>query len=636
MKKLLLVLAMLPSLIWAQRNCGSNDHHVYMMGTDPNYVQRQQQIEEQTQEFVAHYDENSDRALVTIPVVFHVIYNGSTNNISDAQILSQLQVLNQDFRKLNQDASLTPSIFSAADPNIEFCLATVDPNGNATTGITRTSTTVASWSTNDYMKYSVRGGKDAWDRNKYLNIWVCTMSGGILGYAQFPGGAAATDGVVIDYRYLGTTGTATAPFNKGRTATHEVGHWLNLRHIWGDANCGSDLVSDTPTHNTSNYGCPAYPHLSTCTGTPVEMTMNYMDYTDDACMYMFSAGQSARMQALFGSGGARASLMTSNGCGTPTPVVCGVPGLGTTTGITQTAATINWSAVSDASAYNIQYKLSTATTWTTTTSTGLSLALIGLTAGTTYNFAVSATCPAGTGNLSSTGSFTTAAVVSACTDNYESNNTLGSAKSMPKNTSITAKISSSTDKDYFKFTTTNSDKNIRIELFNLPADYDVKLYRGNTLISTSANSSNTPESIVYNNGPKGTYKVYVYGYNGAYNSNLCYSLRANTSSVAFREIETTESSDALTVENRNNGIAIVNAYPNPTQGKLNVSLMSDTEGEVNVALFDLTGRKIIEQNWFAFAGNNAIELSLDALPVGSYVLMVKDAKGSDTRIIQKD
>ena len=178
---------------------------------------------------------------------------------------------------MNQDASLTPSIFSAADPNIEFCLATVDPSGNATTGITRTSTTTASWTTNDYMKYSVRGGKDAWDRNKYLNIWVCTMSGGILGYAQFPGGAAVTDGVVIDYRYLGTTGTATAPFNKGRTATHEVGHWLNLRHIWGDANCGSDLVSDTPTHNTSNYGCPTYPHLSTCTGTPVEMTMNYMD-----------------------------------------------------------------------------------------------------------------------------------------------------------------------------------------------------------------------------------------------------------------------------------------------------------------------------------------------------------------------
>ena len=634
MKKLLLILAMLPSLIWAQRNCGSNDHHVYMMGADPNYIQRQQEIEEQTQDFVAHYDQNADRALVTIPVVFHVIYNGSTNNISDAQILSQLQVLNQDFRRLNQDASLTPSIFSAADPNIEFCLATVDPSGNATTGITRTSTTTASWTTNDYMKYSIRGGKDAWDATKYLNIWVCTMSGGILGYAQFPGGAAVSDGVVIDYRYLGTTGTATAPFNKGRTATHEVGHWLNLRHIWGDANCGSDLVNDTPTHNTSNYGCPTYPHLSTCTGTPVEMTMNYMDYTDDACMYMFSTGQSTRMQALFGSGGARASLMTSNGCGTPTPVVCGVPSLGTTSGITQTAATINWSAVSGATIYNVQYKLSTSATWTNTTTAGLSLSLTGLTAGTVYNFAVSATCPAGTGNLSATGSFTTTAVVSACTDNYESNNSLSAAKTMAKNIDITAKISSSSDKDYFKFTTTTSDKNIRIDLFNLPADYDVKLYRNNTLVSTSANSGTTSETIVYNNGATGTYRVYVYGYNSAFNATLCYSLRASTSSVAFREMQQEETTDAVFTES--NGLAIANAYPNPTQGKLNVSLNSDEEGEVSVALFDLTGRKIIEQNWFAYVGSNAIELSLDALPSSSYVLVVKGPKGSDTRIIQKD
>ncbi|MEZ5053960.1 MAG: M43 family zinc metalloprotease [Chitinophagales bacterium] len=107
---------------------------------------------------------------------------------------------------------------------------------------------------------------------------------------------------------MGRVGTATAPFNKGRTATHEVGHWLNLRHIWGDATCGSDLVSDTPTHNTANYGCPAAGHKSTCSGTPVEMWMNYMDYTDDACMYMFSNGQKSRILATFASGGPRASF----------------------------------------------------------------------------------------------------------------------------------------------------------------------------------------------------------------------------------------------------------------------------------------------------------------------------------------
>nr|WP_218155326.1 M43 family zinc metalloprotease [Chitinophaga sp. YR627] len=139
-----------------------------------------------------------------------------------------------------------------------------------------------------------------------MNIWIVgAMSGGVIGYAQFPGGAAATDGVVIADDCFGNTGTATSPFNKGRTATHEIGHWLNLRHIWGDATCGNDFVGDTPTQNAPNYGCPGYPHLSTCAGNPIEMTMNYMDYTDDRCMYMFTAGQKTRMLATFLTGGGR-------------------------------------------------------------------------------------------------------------------------------------------------------------------------------------------------------------------------------------------------------------------------------------------------------------------------------------------
>ena len=233
--------------------------------------------------------------------------------------------------------NLIPSTFSSlvADAEINFCLANRDPNGNATTGIVRVQTSQTSFSTNDGMKSASSGGSNAWPTNQYLNIWVCNMSGGILGYAQFPGGAAATDGVVIGYTCFGTTGTAQAPFNRGRTATHEVGHWLNLRHIWGDATCGSDLVSDTPVHNTSNYGCPSHPRSNSC-GTSAEMFMNYMDYVDDACMQMFSNGQKARMQALFVSGGARAGLATSPGCsgstgggGTSTPSYCAATGSNT-------------------------------------------------------------------------------------------------------------------------------------------------------------------------------------------------------------------------------------------------------------------------------------------------------------------
>jgi hypothetical protein len=157
-------------------------------------------------------------------------------------------------------------------------------------------------------KVASKGGIAPTSPTSYMNMWVCTLAGGVLGYAQFPGGSSATDGVVILNTAFGRTGTAAAPFNRGRTGTHEVGHWLNLRHIWGDATCGSDLVTDTPTHNTANYGCQAAGHRSTCTGTPIEMWMNYMDYTDDRCMYMFSAGQKSRMLATFASGGGRVSF----------------------------------------------------------------------------------------------------------------------------------------------------------------------------------------------------------------------------------------------------------------------------------------------------------------------------------------
>ena len=178
-------------------------------------------IEQKTQDFIRG-NQNQLRAVITIPVVVHVIYNTTTQNISDAQIQSQITVLNNDFRRTNADqTTLWPQ---AADSEIQFCLVNVDPNGLSTTGITRTQTSVTSFSTNDAMKFSAQGGKDAWNTSKYLNIWVCNIGGGILGYAQFPGGgSASTDGVVIGFNYFGTTGTATAPFNKGRTAKWGTG-----------------------------------------------------------------------------------------------------------------------------------------------------------------------------------------------------------------------------------------------------------------------------------------------------------------------------------------------------------------------------------------------------------------------------
>lgn len=291
----------LPDVPATVRQCASYEVLQQQLKDDPTLQQRMDEIEAFTNKFASNPQTNvlqTDGTLL-IPVVVNVLYRTAAENISLAQIQSQIDVLNEDYAATNADVNTTTTYGSvkAGDTKIRFVLDAV----------VRRSTTKTSWSTNNAMKKSAQGIAPTSPTTK-LNMWSCNMGGGILGYAQFPGGAAATDGVVIDNNAFGRTGTVVAPFNKGRTATHEVGHWLNLRHIWGDATCGNDQVGDTPLHNTSNFGCPAAGHRSTCTGTPVEMTMNYMDYTDDACMYMFSAGQKTRMQATYAVGGPRASF----------------------------------------------------------------------------------------------------------------------------------------------------------------------------------------------------------------------------------------------------------------------------------------------------------------------------------------
>ncbi|VXC15152.1 Ulilysin [Flavobacterium sp. 9AF] len=282
----------------AHRGCASDEVLLRQLKEDPGLAQRMKDIELQTADAIANG--RIVNGVMEIPVVFNVLYRTAAENISDAQLQSQIDVLNQDFNAQNADFNTPNNPYSSVRANvgIRFVLDAIN----------RKSTTKSSWGTRDTMKKSNRGGINPTSPTTKLNIWVCTIGGGILGYAQFPGGSSATDGVVLDSKYTGNTGTATYPFNLGRTATHEVGHWMNLRHIWGDATCGSDLVADTPTHNTANYGVPAVGHTSTCAGTPLEMYMNYMDYTDDRGMYMFSNDQKDRMLAIFNVGGSRASF----------------------------------------------------------------------------------------------------------------------------------------------------------------------------------------------------------------------------------------------------------------------------------------------------------------------------------------
>ncbi|MFM9027251.1 MAG: fibronectin type III domain-containing protein [Bacteroidota bacterium] len=811
MKKFLLLISVFASVVLASyassqgRICGTMDVLATQLAQDPSFAQRMQEIENQTLSYISQQSsKNSNRTnmVVTIPVVFHVVYNTSTQNVSDAQLLAQLNQLNLDFAKLNSDASSIPSVFStvAANTQIQFCLAQRTPTGAVTNGIERRQTTVTSFSTNDNMKFFSSGGLDAWNASQYLNIWTCNMSGGILGYAQFPGGSASTDGVVLQFNTVGSMlspYSGGAPYNLGRTATHEVGHWLNLRHIWGDANCGSDLVNDTPTHNTSNYGCPAYPHYSTCTGTPIEMTMNYMDYTDDACMYMFTAGQSTRMNALFASGGARAGLVSSlgcvvpNTCGAPTGVTasnlsssgvtiswtpstsatsytvqycisgttncttttttgssvtlsgltpgtaytysitssctngtsaavngtfttfsanCGDPtnliatpsttaaaatltwigvsgatnytvqyktttsttwtstttsatsfnatGLASSatynwqvrancigiTGnfvagsdfttvaiscgnpsglaagsITSTGATLSWTAVSGASSYNVQYKTSSATSWTTVTTTTTSRTLTGLTAGTTYNWQVSAVCSNGASSSYVAGpNFTTLA--QACTDNYESNNTRSAAKTIPQNTSITGLIPTSSDRDWFKFTTTSPNTNIRISLSNLPFDYDISLYNssGSTL-ATSQNSGTTSEQIIRNTTSAASYFIQVYPYGTSnFSSTGCYTLLVSTGSTAYR---LNENNNLVEVKNEIDLNDFI-LYPNPAQNVININYHALENGTANIRFFDLLGKVMIDQQMLVNGGYNKLSFDLTDFNKGVYFVEI--------------
>jgi hypothetical protein len=285
-----------------RRQCGSMEAHERLSELYSSFRTNQNRIESFTaRSITSGLAARVARQLISIPVVVHVVSKKAEEDISDSQIKSQIAVLNKDFRATNTDATTTPSVWSGlvADANILFALATKDPKGKATTGITRTATTRTSFGADDSVKTKAGGGAPAWPAGRYLNLWVCNLGGGLLGYAQFPGGPAKTDGVVILHSAFGTSGTAAAPFNLGRTATHEIGHWLNLRHIWGDENdcSGIDHVSDTPNAQLPNYGSPAFPHISCDNGPNGDMFMNYMDYVDDAAMVMFTPGQITRMNA---------------------------------------------------------------------------------------------------------------------------------------------------------------------------------------------------------------------------------------------------------------------------------------------------------------------------------------------------
>lgn len=313
----------------APKRCGTTEHLAWRKQQDPSLQARMDKIETKIQTWMKYPQlTTTTNSIVYIPVVVHVVYNNANatiEDIPDSLVQKQIDVLNRDFSRTNTDWTNTPSVWQplVADCGIQFCLASKDPNGNPTTGILHKSRATTSWSTNDNVKYTISGGDDAWPASNYLNIWVCNLTGE-LGYTSPPGSSGTADGVVVRYSTLpgGTYCCSPNNYDLGRTLTHEVGHWLNLFHIWGDdggACTGSDLVSDTPNQGNNNYACPTFPHVSCSNGPDGDMFMNYMDYTDDNCLYMFTNGQSQRMQATLNV--IRPSILTSAASNCPTGTV---------------------------------------------------------------------------------------------------------------------------------------------------------------------------------------------------------------------------------------------------------------------------------------------------------------------------
>ncbi|MFT3705502.1 MAG: M43 family zinc metalloprotease [Agriterribacter sp.] len=301
-----------------------------------DHPQQKAAYEQRQQEFQKRYElvrrqksgalvQQRLNAIVTIPVVVHIVMQDPTL-VTDDQVQSQIDVLNADYAGNNADSVKIPAAFKSVfgKSQLRFCLAQRTPQNNPSNGIVRTSSTTESIAgEGDPIKYASMGGADSWDPDKYLNIWVCKMSGSTdLGYTFNPGlGIASAElGFVNAYHAFGTIGTATAPFNKGRTATHEIGHYFNLQHIWGANNCtssctDSDDVDDTPNQDKCFFGTPVFPQTDACTTiSPGVMFMNYMDYSDDAAMCMFTAGQADRMETAITTFSELTPLMTSNGC----------------------------------------------------------------------------------------------------------------------------------------------------------------------------------------------------------------------------------------------------------------------------------------------------------------------------------
>ena len=625
--------------------CISNEYEAYLAELNPKRATKEQfenWLAPLIQEYKLQQQTSSQSGgIIYIPVVVHVIHNGdaygTNENITDEQVQSQITVMTQDFRRMvGTPGYNTNSV--GADTQIEFVLAKVDPNGNPTNGINRVNLCQDSWSTtaiNSTVKPST-----IWDPTLYMNMWSVNFTdGSLLGYAQFPdasglpglntsGGAANTDGVVAGYRFFGSSDLATgnfqAPFDKGRTMTHEVGHYLGLRHIWGDGGCTvDDFCADTPVAGAANYGCPA--GTNSCTGTSYpgnDMIENYMDYTDDTCMNIFTQNQKDRMVVIMNNAARRASLKTStkdiaiplfandaeviieNSCGAVSPT-CANPNPTSPAKIVSLYNRGNTTMTAATLSYNMDGGTAYTQNWTGSLAPN-KFAYVTLTNTTT----------SGTLNVSVTS-------VNGTTDQRASNNTAsktfgaGGGSSLPNHAFTT-----------FNFTLIG-DRYGTETTWNLKNAAGTTLYSGGPYTNLSTNTTQTlVNNVTWTLPANGCYTFTI---NDSYGDGICcaygsgsYTITTNSgATVVANSTAFTGSTESKSFSNNalsTDAFELVNAivlYPNPAKNNITVNIPNGIQLEkASYSIYNALGQKVLVNA----ISNNIQDVNISNLSTGVYVI----------------
>ncbi len=624
------------------RSCSAHEIHARKMASDTQYAASHRALEDYTVRYLDEYLLRNEAAnktgLITVPVVFHIISNGEPvgtgANIADAQILSQLQVLNEDMRRTNPDAVNTPARFQgvAADCQVEFCIALQDPQGVPALGINRINGGQPDW---DVQQIENLKPTLAWDPNRYLNIYVLDLftRTGALGFATFPvSPVPLNDGIVCDFRTVGRfpanpfNNFFNGSFNLGRTATHEIGHWLNCFHIWGDDGnlcIGSDNVGDTPNQAGPTPGCPQGGNvIFSCNNAPNgNMFMNYLDLTDDACMNMYSLGQKVRMDATFDF--IRTGFLNSTRCDR----------LFTTTNITAVAATLTWSPWIGVAGYNVRWRIIGGNgVWTNGFAAVNTLNIAGLTPSpnpaafqfTAYEWQVQPIFANGTGAFSGSQLFRTLGLAPPVVCPYDPNENAVFGPYLMPGTQNQGIICPATDRDRFVIMNNYMQGGtLRIILSNLVLDYDIELRNvaNNNLLASSVNAGLVNDTIRYSNFPMGNYYVYVFAKMPGIVAVQPYTVRM----LLFPP------GAPLPPGMRTAPETALRVYPNPAKDVISISL-SGTEGDFTAMLSDLTGKTLKYFSGNVFTGENRT-FPVDDLESGIYFLRVRAGKEQFTEKI---